>query len=113
MDKSVKTTGRKDIPYRLLPEDPEGVKTVVWRYMDEWKFIDLIKQRRIYLCRGDNLQDQHEGTFSRQQLMDQDRWLEKIGCNHLIQLEKIQREANRRRFYISSCIVDPYFRTIV
>jgi hypothetical protein len=87
-----------DFPDRL----PEDLQTIVWRYIDDWKFIDLIKQHGLYLCRGDKLQDTFEGTYSRYQIMDQDRWLGEIGYANLIPQEKKQREENRRNFYVSS-----------
>ncbi len=93
---------REDFPDRLLPEDPEGEKTIIWRYMDDWKFMDLISQQRLYLCRGDKLQDRFEGTYSRQQLLDDDKWLDEIGYGHLIPQMKKERQENRRRFYINS-----------
>ena len=37
-------------------ELPEDLDLAVWHYMDFWKFESIIKKRAIYLCRGDNLQ---------------------------------------------------------
>lgn len=91
----------EEFPHRLFPNDPKGLETIVWHYMDDWKFIDLIKKQSIYLCRGDKLQDRFEGTYSRQQLFDQDRWLEKEGYCQLISQDKKQREENRKRIYIN------------
>ena len=89
---------RDDFPDRL----PEDMETIVWRYMDDWKFIDFIKKQSLYLCRGDKLQDRYEGTYSRQQLMDEDRWYGDMGLAHLISQKKKEREENRRKFYINS-----------
>ena len=102
MAESFKPVGREDFPDRLIPEDPEGASTIVWRYMDDWKFIDLIKRQGIFLCRGDKLQDRFEGTYSRQQLSEQGHWFKKIGCDDLILQEKNQQEENRKKYYINS-----------
>ena len=91
----------EEFSHSLFPNDPKGEETIVWHYMDDWKFFDLIKKQSIYLCRGDKLQDRFEGTYARQQLVDHYRWLEKEGCGQLISKDKKQREENRKRIYIN------------
>ncbi len=44
-----------------LPEDPN---TVVWKYLDLSKFVDLLLYRQMFLSRADRFEDQFEGTFS-------------------------------------------------
>jgi hypothetical protein len=44
-----------------LPEDPD---TVVWKYLDLSKFVDLLLYRKLFLSRSDKFEDQYEGTFS-------------------------------------------------
>jgi hypothetical protein len=85
-----------------FPDKYEDAEKIVWRYMDDWKFIDLVKEKRLYLCRGDKLQDLFEGTYSRHQLLDTYRWMKEIGCAPLISQDKKDRQENRRRFYINS-----------
>ena len=58
---------------------PEDTQTIVCRYMDKWKFESLLKQRSLYLCRGDKLQDRFEGTYSRNQISEQNEWLKEMG----------------------------------
>ena len=44
-----------------LPEDPD---TIVWKYLDLSKFVDLLLYRKLFLSRSDKFEDQYEGTFS-------------------------------------------------
>lgn len=92
-------------PKAILPEDRQ---TTVWRYMDRWKFEDLITNQKLYLCRADRLQDRFEGTYSREQLLDMNQWLTAKGYENIINHEKEQRQVNRQRFYISSWCMWPY-----
>jgi hypothetical protein len=44
-----------------LPEDPD---TVVWKYLDLSKFLDLLLSQKLFMSRSDKFEDQYEGTFS-------------------------------------------------
>ncbi|RVT77468.1 DUF2971 domain-containing protein [Flavobacterium sufflavum] len=44
-----------------LPEDTE---TVVWKYLDLSKFLDLLLSQKLFMSRSDKFEDQYEGTFS-------------------------------------------------
>ncbi|MGO4905835.1 hypothetical protein [Flavobacterium sp. W20_MBD1_R3] len=44
-----------------LPEDPD---TVVWKYLDLSKFLDLLMSEKLFMSRSDKFEDQYEGTFS-------------------------------------------------
>ncbi|CAD0005550.1 DUF2971 domain-containing protein [Flavobacterium chungangense] len=44
-----------------LPEDPD---TVVWKYLDLSKFLDLLLSNKLFMSRSDKFEDQYEGTFS-------------------------------------------------
>jgi hypothetical protein len=44
-----------------LPSDPD---TVVWKYLDLSKFVDLLLNRKLFMSRSDKFEDQYEGTFS-------------------------------------------------
>jgi hypothetical protein len=41
--------------------DPE---TVVWKYLDLSKFLDLLLSHKLFMSRSDKFEDQYEGTFS-------------------------------------------------
>ena len=41
--------------------DPD---TVVWKYLDLSKFLDLLLCRQLFMSRSDKFEDQYEGTFS-------------------------------------------------
>lgn len=38
--------------------------TIVWKYLDLSKFLDLLLCRQLFLSRSDKFEDQYEGTFS-------------------------------------------------
>jgi hypothetical protein len=44
-----------------LPEDPD---TIVWKYLDLSKFLDLLMSNKLFMSRSDKFEDQYEGTFS-------------------------------------------------
>lgn len=44
-----------------LPDNPE---TVVWKYLDLSKFLDLLLSKKLFMARSDKFEDQYEGTFS-------------------------------------------------
>lgn len=44
-----------------LPEDPN---TIVWKYLDLSKFLDLLLSQKLFMSRSDKFEDQYEGTFS-------------------------------------------------
>jgi len=44
-----------------LPENPD---TIVWKYLDLSKFLDLLMSRKLFMSRSDKFEDQYEGTFS-------------------------------------------------
>jgi len=95
---------RKRHPKAKLPADGQ---IRVWRYMDFWKFESLLTNKALYLCRGDKLQDRFEGTYSRQQIVDMNKWLEAKRYAHLIKEERSRRQLRRKQLFISSwCMSD-------
>jgi hypothetical protein len=44
-----------------LPEDPD---TIVWKYLDLSKFLDLLLSKKLFMSSSDKFEDQYEGTFS-------------------------------------------------
>ena len=44
-----------------LSEDPD---TIVWKYLDLSKFLDLLMSQKLFMSRSDKFEDQYEGTFS-------------------------------------------------
>ena len=48
-------------PNIKLPDDPD---TIVWKYLDLSKFLDLLLSRKLFMSRSDKFEDQYEGTFS-------------------------------------------------
>ena len=48
-------------PTIKLPSDPN---TIVWKYLDLSKFLDLLLSKKLFMSRSDKFEDQYEGTFS-------------------------------------------------
>ena len=48
-------------PNIKLPEEPD---TIVWKYLDLSKFLDLLMSEKLFMSRSDKFEDQYEGTFS-------------------------------------------------
>lgn len=51
----------KKNPNITLPENPD---TIVWKYLDLSKFLDLLLSQKLFMSRSDKFEDQYEGTFS-------------------------------------------------
>jgi hypothetical protein len=43
---------------------PVDSNTIVWKYLDLSKFVDLLLNRKLFMSRSDKFEDQYEGTFS-------------------------------------------------
>ncbi len=43
---------------------PHDCETIVWKYLDLSKFVDLLLYRKLFMSRSDKFEDQYEGTFS-------------------------------------------------
>ncbi|AOW11144.1 DUF2971 domain-containing protein [Flavobacterium gilvum] len=48
-------------PNIKLPQDQD---TIVWKYLDLSKFLDLLLSQKLFMSRSDKFEDQYEGTFS-------------------------------------------------
>ena len=48
-------------PNIKLPKDPD---TIIWKYLDLSKFLDLLMSEKLFMSRSDKFEDQYEGTFS-------------------------------------------------
>ncbi|MCG9791128.1 hypothetical protein [Flavobacterium algicola] len=48
-------------PNIKLPSDND---TVVWKYLDLSKFLELLLSKKLFMSRSDKFEDQYEGTFS-------------------------------------------------
>lgn len=42
----------------------ENDETIVWKYLDLSKFLDLLISQKLFMSRADKFEDQYEGTFS-------------------------------------------------
>ena len=87
---------------------PDNLDDTVWRYTDFVKFESLLKESALYLCRVDRLQDRFEGTYSRQQLVDMDAWVETLGCAKIAHTDRQDRIRDRNRVYISCWCVSKF-----
>jgi hypothetical protein len=38
--------------------------TIIWKYLDLSKFLDLLMSKKLFMSRSDKFEDQYEGTFS-------------------------------------------------
>ena len=43
---------------------PQDDDTIIWKYLDLSKFLDLLLSKRLFMSRSDKFEDQYEGTFS-------------------------------------------------
>jgi hypothetical protein len=85
----------KDIT--LPPED-----TIVWKYLDLSKFLDMLLCRQLFMSRSDKFEDQYEGTFSEPTFEE----LKSISGNNPEFLDKYKQ--HRKNVVISSWHINEY-----
>lgn len=86
-------------PNIKLPEDPD---TIVWKYLDLSKFLDLLLSQKLFMSRSDKFEDQYEGTFSEPTFEE----IKKLAVNNpeFLNYYKTQRE----KVAISSWHINEY-----
>ena len=82
-----------------LPDDND---TIVWKYLDLSKFLDMLLSRQLFMSRSDKFEDQYEGTFS-EPTFDE---IKKIAANNskFLDYYKLHRE----KVVISSWHINEY-----
>jgi hypothetical protein len=82
-----------------LPDDPD---TIVWKYLDLSKFLDLLMSKKLFMSRSDKFEDQYEGTFSEPTFEE----IKKLSINNpdFLQYYKTHRE----KVAISSWHINEY-----
>jgi hypothetical protein len=86
-------------PNIKLPQDPD---TIVWKYLDLSKFLDLLLSQKLFMSRSDKFEDQYEGTFSEPTFEE----IKKLSINNpdFLNYYKIHRE----KVAISSWHINEY-----
>ena len=86
-------------PNIKLPENPD---TIVWKYLDLSKFLDLLISRKLFMSRSDKFEDQYEGTFSEPTYEE----IKKLSANNPEFLKHYK--AHREKVVISSWHINEY-----
>ncbi|EIA10608.1 DUF2971 domain-containing protein [Flavobacterium frigoris] len=86
-------------PNITLNADPD---TIVWKYLDLSKFLDLLMSKKLFMSRSDKFEDQYEGTFSEPTFEE----IKKLSINNpdFLQYYKTHRE----KVAISSWHINEY-----
>jgi hypothetical protein len=86
-------------PNIKLPQDSD---TIVWKYLDLSKFLDLLLSQKLFMSRSDKFEDQYEGTFSEPTFEE----IKKLSINNpdFLNYYKIHRE----KVAISSWHINEY-----
>jgi hypothetical protein len=76
--------------------------TIVWKYLDLSKFLDLLMSKKLFMSRSDKFEDQYEGTFSEPTFEE----IKKLSINNpdFLQYYKTHRE----KVAISSWHINEY-----
>jgi hypothetical protein len=82
-----------------LPEDPN---TIVWKYLDLSKFLDMLLSKQLFMSRSDKFEDQYEGTFSEPTFEE----IKKIAANNTKFLDYYK--SHREKVVISSWHINEY-----
>lgn len=82
-----------------LPEDNE---TIVWKYLDMSKFLDMLLSQQLFMSRSDKFEDQYEGTFSEPTFEE----IKKIAANKPEFLDYYK--SHREKVVISSWHINEY-----
>lgn len=76
--------------------------TIVWKYLDLSKFLDMLLRRQLFMSRSDKFEDQYEGTFSEPTYEE----LMKISGDNSEFLDKYKQ--HRKNVVISSWHINEY-----
>jgi len=81
---------------------PEDNTTIVWKYLDLSKFLDLLLSQQLFMSRSDKFEDQYEGTFSEPTFEE----IKKIAANKPEFLDYYK--SHREKVVISSWHINEY-----
>lgn len=81
-----------------LPSDD----TIVWKYLDLSKFLDMLLSNKLFMSRSDKFEDQYEGTFSEPTYEE----IKKIAANNPKFLDYYK--SHREKVVISSWHINEY-----
>ena len=81
-----------------LPSDD----TIVWKYLDLSKFLDMLLSKKLFMSRSDKFEDQYEGTFSEPTYEE----IKKIAANNSKFLDYYK--SHREKVVISSWHINEY-----
>ena len=81
-----------------LPSDD----TIVWKYLDLSKFLDMLLSKKLFMSRSDKFEDQYEGTFSETTYEE----IKKIAANNSKFLDYYK--SHREKVVISSWHINEY-----
>ncbi|WP_320814395.1 hypothetical protein [Flavobacterium sp.] len=81
-----------------LPSDD----TIVWKYLDLSKFLDMLLSKKLFMSRSDKFEDQYEGTFSEPTYEE----IKKIAANNPKFLDYYK--SHREKVVISSWHINEY-----
>lgn len=91
-----------DLPSAFLPGNDN---TPVWRYMNYWKFKDLIEKKSLYFCRADlHPDDPSEGTYALGQIQARNAYLQSINPELAADDERRRRETRKRTYVNCWCV---------
>ena len=82
-----------------LPDDND---TIVWKYLDLSKFLDMLLSQQLFMSRSDKFEDQYEGTFSEPTFEE----IKKIAANKPEFLDYYK--SHREKVVISSWHINEY-----
>lgn len=81
---------------------PIDSNTIVWKYLDLSKFVDLLLNRQLFMSRSDKFEDQYEGTFSEPTFEE----IRKLSINNPDFLDYYKK--HRKNVVISSWHINEY-----
>ena len=81
---------------------PENQDTIVWKYLDLSKFLDLLISRKLFMSRSDKFEDQYEGTFSEPTFEE----IKKLAANNTEFLSYYK--SHREKVVVSSWHINEY-----
>ncbi len=81
---------------------PGNDDTVVWKYLDLSKFLDMLLSHQLFMSRSDKFEDQYEGTFSEPTFEE----IKKIAANNPKFLNNYK--LHREKVVISSWHINEY-----
>jgi hypothetical protein len=90
-----------DYPDIVSPELP--LNTIIWRYMDLPKLLDMLETKTLFFCRGDRFEDKFEGSLPENERIRQEYFNELYKRKNVLSADEMEYTKEFREKIFVNC----------